>query len=180
MVAVEPIRNVRDIKKIESILKTQGLRDLLLFKFGINSCLRISDILNLNVRDVRNKNEVRLYEQKTGKYKKFPLNPHIKALVQKYTANMKDDAPLFLSCFNNRMTRYTAYEIMNRACEIAQLDINIGTHTLRKTFGYHYYKKYKDVALLQKIFNHSSPATTMVYIGILESEIDDSYLKFNL
>ena len=180
MTTVEPIRDMRDIRKIESVLKTQGLRDLLLFKFGINSGLRISDILNLNVCDVRNKSYVELFEQKTGKHKKFPLNTQIRSLLKKYTLDMNDDDPLFTSCFMNRMTRNTAYEIMNRACEIAQLDINIGTHTLRKTFGYHHYKKYKDVALLQKIFNHTSPATTLFYIGIEQSEIDDTYLNFNL
>lgn len=180
MTVVEPIRDMRDIKKIESVLKAQCLRDLLLFKFGINSGLRISDILNLNVCDVRNKADVDLYEQKTGKRKKFPLNDQIRSLVKKYTINMDDDEPLFTSCFKNRMTRYTAYEIMNNACETAQLGINIGTHTLRKTFGYHHYKKYKDVALLQRIFNHSSPATTLVYIGIEQSKINDSYLNFNL
>lgn len=180
MAPVEPIRDLRDIRKIENVLKAQSLRDLLLFKFGINSGLRISDILNLNVSDVRDRASVELYEQKTGKYKKFPLNPKIKTLVNRYTVGMDDDDPLFTTCFKNRMTRNTAYEIMNNACEDAQLKINIGTHTLRKTFGYHYYKKYKDVAMLQRIFNHSSPSTTLIYIGIVQSEIDKSYMKFNL
>ena len=60
------------------------------------------------------------------------------------------------------------------------IDYKIGTHTLRKTFGYHHYKKFKDVALLQKIFNHSSPAITLRYIGIDQEEIDESYNNFIL
>ena len=56
----------------------------------------------------------------------------------------------------------------------------MGTHTLRKTFGYHYYKKFKDIAMLQKIFNHSNPALTLNYIGIEQDKIDESYKNFIL
>lgn len=55
----------------------------------------------------------------------------------------------------------------------------IGTHTLRKTFGYHFYKKTKDVAMLQDIFNHSAPVVTKRYIGITQDEIDEAIDKFN-
>ena len=62
----------------------------------------------------------------------------------------------------------------------AGLQQNIGTHTLRKTFGYHLYKKTKDVALLQCILNHSSPHITMKYIGINQEIIENELYKFNL
>ena len=60
------------------------------------------------------------------------------------------------------------------------LNINVGTHTMRKTFGYHHYQKFKDVAILQKIFNHSSPQVTLRYIGIEQDQIDESYTNFVL
>ena len=52
---------------------------------------------------------------------------------------------------------------------------NLGTHSLRKTFGYHYYQKTNDIAILQDIFNHSDPAITLRYIGINEDTIADAY-----
>lgn len=51
---------------------------------------------------------------------------------------------------------------------------------MRKTFGYFHYKQYKDVAILQEIFNHSAPSVTLRYIGINQDEIDDSYRKVSL
>lgn len=57
-----------------------------------------------------------------------------------------------------------AYKILRHAADYVGLD-DIGTHTMRKTFGYHLYKKTGDVALLQKILNHSiqlSPFVTLV------------------
>ena len=54
----------------------------------------------------------------------------------------------------------------------------LGCHSMRKTFGYHYYKQTKDIALLQKIFNHSSPAITLAYIGIDQDRMDRAYTTF--
>lgn len=180
MVTVEPIRNKKDIKKIEKFLSKQSERNLLLFVLGINSGLRISDILSLNVDNVKNKDFIQIIEKKTGKFKKFPINSKLKPMIKKYTKDKKLEEPLFTSRFNNRMERTSAYRIINKACKAIGLEEQIGTHTLRKTFGYHHYKLFKDVVILQKIFNHSSPYITLRYIGIEQEEIYKSYANFIL
>ena len=177
---VEPIRKKKDLKRIESILRKQSLRDLLLFTVGTNCGLRISDILNLDVGDVRDKEYISITEKKTGKYKRFPINSKLKPMFAKFTQGRKADEPLFLSVFHNRMERTQCYRIVNEACRKAGLDCKIGTHTLRKTFGYHHYQKFKDVVMLQKIFNHSSPQVTLRYIGIEQEQIEESYHNFIL
>ena len=80
MGTVEPIRNVEDIRKVENILAKQNLRNLVFFTIGTNCGLRISDILKLNVGDVKNRNFIQLTEKKTGKFKKFPINSKLKEL----------------------------------------------------------------------------------------------------
>ena len=180
MSTVEPIRNLKEIEKVEQFLKKQSLRNLLFFIIGTNCGLRISDILALNVGDVKNKNYIQLIEKKTGKRKKIQINSKLKPLLKIYTRNRNVAEPLFLTTFKNRMDRSTAYRILNNACLKAGIEANIGTHTLRKTFGYHYYKKYKDIVMLQKIFNHSDPQITLRYIGIEQDKIDKSYMDFVL
>jgi len=180
MNTVEPIRNKDDLQKIESRLAEKNKRDILLFLVGINFGLRISDILSLNVRDVRNKSFINLKEKKTGKYKVIPVNSKLKRLFIDFTKARADDEPLFLSKFNNRMERTQCYRIIHNACREAGIDYQTGTHTLRKTFGYHHYQKFKDVAMLQKIFNHSSPEITLKYIGIEQDKILNSYINFIL
>ena len=83
-----------------------------------------------------------------------------------------------MSYWGHRLDRVTAYYIIHDACRSAGIKDRIGTHSMRKTFGYHHYKKYKNIAILQKIFNHSSPQITIRYIGIEQDEIDDSYRNF--
>lgn len=177
---VEPIRNKKQLRKIEAILRENSLRDLLIFTMGTNCGLRISDILNLDVSDVKDKNYINIVEKKTNKPKRFPINTKLKPMLEKFTKNRKRNEPLFLSIFGNRMERTQCYRIINEACRRAGVEYKVGTHTLRKTFGYHHYQKFKDVVVLQKIFNHYSPQITLRYIGIDQDMIDESYNKFVL
>ena len=70
--------------------------------------------------------------------------------------------------------------MLNKAAQAIGVKERIGIDTLRKTFGYRHYKKYNDIVLLQKIFNHSSPSVTLRYIGIEQDTIDESYMNFYL
>ena len=180
MTTVEPIRSKKDIEKVEKLLAKQSKRDLLLFNIGTNCGLRISDILRLNVGDVRNKSYIQIVEKKTGKFKKFPINAKLKPLIEEFCKGRRDKEPLFLSHWKHRLDRSTAYYMIKDACKRAGLEEKIGTHSLRKTFGYHHYQQFKDIVILQKIFNHSSPQITMRYIGIEQDQIDDSYNNFVL
>ncbi|MDO5307318.1 MAG: tyrosine-type recombinase/integrase [bacterium] len=179
MSTVEPIKNISDLRKIEKLL-AKNMRDLILFDLGINCGLIISDILSLDIKNVKNKNNIELFEKKTGKYKKFPLNSKMITLLYDYVKNKDENEPLFKTVYNNRMDRITAYRILKQACSCLNINIKVGTHTLRKTFGYHFYKKFDDIVLLQKIFNHSTPNTTLRYIGLEQEEIDEKYMQFIL
>lgn len=184
---VEPIKNKKDIEAVERFLSLYSKRNRLIFAFGINTGLRISDMLGLNIKDVQDKTYVEMREKKTGKYKKIPLNNKLQRLIRDYLATerrksfaIEDTEPLFVGKKHCRLDRSQVYRFLNKACNMAGLTVNIGTHTMRKTFGYHNYKQFNNIALLQKILNHSSPATTLRYIGIDQDEIDFSYNNFVL
>ena len=156
MNVVQPIRDKTKLEMLKYELKKTGIRNYLLFLTGLNSGMRVSDVVNLNRDNIRDENNnmrehITIIEQKTGKLKKFPLVNGLRAEMEKYTENMPQGG----------------------------LE-EIGTHTMRKTFGYFFYKQYKDVAKLQKILNHSSPSITLIYIGIDQDEIDESYAGFSI
>lgn len=94
MTTVEPIRNLNELKKLEEILAKKNKRDLLFFTIGTNCGLRISDILALNVGDVRNKTYIQLIEKKTGKFKKFPINAKLKPMFEEFTKGKCSNEPL--------------------------------------------------------------------------------------
>lgn len=179
---VQPIREKKDIERMKTdLLKTAGLKGYMLFVIGINSGLRVSDILNLKVEDVKDKQHIMLKEMKTGKSKRFLINTSLKADIDKYIQGMNDAEYLFQSRkgVNKAITRVQAYRILNRSAKNIGLE-EVGTHTMRKTFGYWHYKQFKDVAILQDILNHSAPSVTLRYIGInddvKDKTIEDFYL----
>src|SRR6056297_2591150 len=178
---VEPIRDTNKIKEIKQILKKKSNRNYMIFVLGINKGLRIGDLLSLKVEDVKNKTHIIIKEQKTSKNKQFLINANLRKEINNYIVGMDDYEHLFQSRIGNNkpLSRYQAYRILSSAGKEAGLD-RIACHSTRKTFGYHHYKRYKDVALLQKLFNHSSPAITLDYIGITQDIIDDSIEDFNL
>ena len=184
---VEPIKRKKDIKAVEQYLFNKSKRNHLIFILGINTGLRVSDILGLNIADVAGKTHVSIREKKTGKYKKFPLNGKLCDFIKKYldtdrklVYSIDNNEPLFVGKKHSRLDRSQVYRFLNSACNVVGLNINVGTHTMRKTFGFHNYKQFNNIALLQKILNHSSPAITLRYIGVDQEQIDESYRNFEL
>jgi integrase len=186
VIFVNEVQPIRDKRHIDAVKKALHGRDLLLFTFGINSGLRISDILKLKVGDVRGKDFVVVRESKTSKAKRFIFNDAIKKAVVKH---VDSSAPTTDYLFKSRkgdnkpISRVAAYRSINEAARRAGVLEKIGaigTHSLRKTFGYHAYKQGVDLALLQTIFNHSSQSVTLRYIGITQDNVDDVYTGINL
>lgn len=182
MSTVQPIREKKIIEDVKNILLQENTRNYVLFCSGINIGLRISDILKLKVSDVKNKTHIVITEEKTNKQKRFYINDDLRNYFNILTHNMLDDSFIFQSkkVKGKALDRFQAYRIINDACKKAGITDEVGTHTLRKTFGYHHYQQFKDVAMLQNIFNHSSQSVTLRYIGINDDMIDESYKQFSL
>ena len=178
---VEPIRDKKIIEEFKRELLKRNYRDYMMFIIGINAGLRISDILSLKVKDVKDQTHIKIHEKKTGKLKRFKINLHLKSEIDNYITGMSDNDWLFPSRKrgDKPITRVQAYRILNEVAKKLGIQ-EIGTHTLRKTFGYWFYKQFKDVAMLQEIFNHSSPSITLRYIGINADIIDNSIDNFIL
>ncbi|KEZ51347.1 site-specific integrase [Metabacillus indicus] len=177
---VQPIRDPEMIFFIKRYLKEQNERNYMLFVTGINSGLRISDILPLKVIDAK-KSYFNITEIKTNKKKRIDMTPQLQREFKKYIEGKEDHVYLFKSRegLNKPIGRSQAYKILRKAAEYVGLD-DIGTHTLRKTFGYHLYKQTGDVALLQKILNHSDPAFTLRYIGIDQDAMNKALRTFRI
>jgi integrase len=97
MKRVQPIREKSKIEEIKKILRDQNIRNYLMFCIGIYTGLRISDILQLKVKDVKNQEYLRLTEKKTGKENKILINPQLKRELKKYLEFRNDDEYLIKS-----------------------------------------------------------------------------------
>lgn len=173
---VQPIRSEEKIVEIKEKLREKSMRNFVMFILGIYTGLRISDILKLKVKDVRGREYISLAEKKTGKDKLIFINAQLKRELKAYIENKDEEEYLLKSREgdNKPISRTTAYLVLREIAEECGLR-NIGTHTLRKTFGYHTYERTKDVAGLMEIFNHSKQTVTLRYIGKNQDAIDKIY-----
>ena len=177
---VQPLRTQQEINDFLFCLRRNknANRDVFLFLIGINSGLRMSDIVKLKKQDLISSKNPRIVEKKTGKTRILYLSS-LQDLIQDYTKDLKPEDYLFPSSKGGHVEVNTVYQMFQKVAQLLGRD-DIGTHTLRKTFGYHYYKKTKDVATLMEIFGHSSEKITKRYIGINEDEISETLLNFRL
>jgi integrase len=173
---VEPIRDLTKIEAMKKVLRGQNIRDWLLFTMGINSALRVSDLLCLKQADVyddrgRVLDAVRIREHKTtGKEKLFRLNQSARRALEEYIRSVVHDPDAYLfrsrQGANRRISRQQAWDLLSNAAKTVGIAGCIGTHTMRKTWAYHAYRQGADILLLMKALNHSAPAVTLRYIGI--------------
>lgn len=181
MNTVQPIRETKTIELMKEMLKKKNEKYYIMFICGINIGLRVSDVLSLKVSDIFGKSHISITEQKTGKQKRFLINDKLLCELEKYIIDNGlgiDDYLIQSRKGDNKpITRVQAYRILNEVGSEQGLH-EIGTHTMRKTFGYWHYKQYKDVAILQDIFNHSAPSITLRYIGINDDMKDETIKNF--
>ena len=184
----EPIRNLAKIKQMYEHLAKGSDRNALLFKLGINSILRVSDMLCLRYCDIFEPNGtphkyLTLTEMKTKNSKKIRLNKGtLEALTDfcdKY--ELENDDWIFFSLRNPaKHIDYTvSWKFLTKAAKYCNIH-HFGNHSMRKTYASYIYSKTKDLALLRKMLGHKSSQVTLRYIGVEQTEIDKAYQEFEL
>ncbi len=174
---VQPILDPEQIQQLKDYFKEKSLRNYILFIMGINTGLRISDILKLKVVG----SHISMREKKTGKQKRIQITAALKRELKWFIEEREEQEYLLQSRQgkNRPIGRSMAYKILSGAAAEFGLD-EIGTHTLRKTYGYHMYMQTKNIALLMEIFNHSSEKVTLRYIGVNQDAMDKAMTRFKI
>ena len=199
MKITQPIRDIAELKKIKRYYREvkPNKRNSLLVVCGLNTALRISDILKLRWKDVYNENllsfksHIDVREQKTGKKTTVFINKNLK---EAFASFLKDiiakkgklcevmEQFIFLGQKSNDkpISRIQAFRIISEAAKKCLLSHKVSCHSLRKTFGYHAWKKGVSPALLTSIYNHSSYKITTRYLGIDQDDRDEVFELVNL
>lgn len=196
---VKPIKDREKLKEYINYFKDRvnnasgndrmyAQRNYTMVLFGLCSGLRISDIVSRKWEDVmydggEYRETIRVQEKKTKKYRDFFLSDLLKMSLDDYRKNITKeygmDDYIFFTRQSNHMTIQGAYNIIKQAAKACGIKENIGTHSLRKTFGYTSMKTHEDdamfLATLMRLYGHSSEAVTLRYCGIDEDESRQLY-----
>lgn len=192
MGTTQPIRNRKELQKFSTYYQTvkPHPRNYALIILGLNTALRISDLLQLQWFDVydfytqRFREHLLILEQKTGKQNYIALNKNAKNAIRWYMDACFPQESDYLFCKNtdrqHPINRSQAYRIVKEAAAQTTNSRMVSCHSMRKTFGYHAWKQGAQPALLMGLFNHSSYDVTKRYLGIEQDEKDSVYLKIDL
>ena len=188
MKTAQPIRSTEDLNNFKKYYKEihPNKRNQLLIIIGLNTALRISDILSLKWETVYNfdrkqfKSHIILMEQKTEKTTMIFMNKNILEELAEYKEYMKLQGKavrryqyIFRTTSKNEaISRTQAFRIIKEAAEYNHIPGIISCHSMRKTFGYHAWKQGVSPVLLMNIFNHSSFQITKRYLGIEQDDRD--------
>ena len=192
MGTTQPIRDRTELQNFSNYYKDvePKPRNYALVVLGLNTALRISDLLSLKWETVydfqsgRFREHLLVCEHKTGKRNYVAINTKAKEALNWYMEERNPSPDEFLFSKNTDrhrlICRSQAYRIVKKAAKSTTSDEFISCHSLRKTFGYQAWQQGVQPALLMDVFNHSSYRVTKRYLGIEQDEKDAIYLKINL
>lgn len=177
---VHAVKDINILNSIPVLLKKhhgQQMADI--WEFGINVAIRISDTLNIKLCNIV-ENRLRIIESKTGKVADVPLNVKAMSIVESIRVKYPDSEYLFQSR-NSRNLGSKVKPLSRQAVATVFKDIGsivgvqLGTHSMRKTRGYHLYQQTKDIARVAAMLRHTSTAVTMRYIGLTKDDVDKDF-----
>lgn len=180
MISVDPIRDTAVYNKIKIELKEWNEKYYIMFLLGSLLALRISEILCLKIGDVAGKEKHTMVQNKTGKEITIAFNPELKKALKEYCRG-KDPQEALIPARDNEykpLSSCRAWEVMQEIG--AKHGLHLGTHSMRKTCAYHYYKQTKDLATIKIWLNHSATRDTLTYIGITQEVVERAMINFNI
>jgi len=179
-IKVDPIRDLKAIKRIKHYLSEKP-RDFCLFTLGINTAYRANELLSVRVCDVAHLQAgdgLELKQSKVNKYRGVTVNKNVvNAVADLLSAHSYESEDfLFYSQHASVLTVSTVNRLVKGWCNDNGLKGNYGSHTLRKTWGYHQrIQKNAPIPLLMEAFGHTTQKQTLDYLGIQAQEIQDLY-----
>ncbi|MGK0269591.1 MAG: integrase [Cocleimonas sp.] len=186
MAEVQAVKTLDTVNLISHLLQRRYSKQMSdVWNIGLNLALRISDLLSIKFDDI-NGDRLIVKESKTGKLANIKLNQKALDKIKAIQAEHPDHIYLFQSYRNQQAINSEAKPLSRRAVSKAfsmigeEVQITLGTHSMRKTRGYHLYQNTKDIARVMKMLRHSSEGVTLRYIGITQDDVDKDFIELEI
>jgi len=186
MAEVEAIKDRDKVQLISHLLEIRCSKQMAeIWGIGLNLALRISDLLSIKFSDITDERLI-LIEGKTGKRAEIKLNNKVQILINDIRLRHPSHRFLFQSYRNqqslNREARPLTRKAVAKAFKIVgdELGIRLGTHSMRKSRGYHLFKKTNDITRVMRMLRHNSQSTTLRYIGLTQENVDRDFCELEL
>ena len=159
----------------------KGIRDKAMLEFAYATGMKVSEIINLDLKDV---NLVDSYVVCNEGYSKrvVPLGRISKEALVEYLDNSRpyllkteDEKPLFVNIMGNRLTRQGFWKIIKQYQEQAHIDKEITPHVLRHSFATHLLQNGADMRAVQTMLGHTDIASTQIYMKLIDDQYKENH-----
>lgn len=182
MELVEAVRTQEEVQQVAHKLLLNAKGNTLyadIWNFGLQVALRITDLLIITMEEAK-QGRVIIKEGKTGKTRNIALNEKARSIVKARAEAYPHHIYLFEVESNRAKGKPVSRVAVAKAFKDVgdELRIALGTHSMRKTRGWVMHSAGVKIEVICQVLNHSSPAITMRYLGITQSDIDSTYDAF--
>lgn len=175
--------NPEEIKRFLEEAKKSGPRDHALAIVALGSGVRVQELVNLDIRDIRHDGGdgtvIHVRQGKGGKDRMIPVRPEVRESVEAYLKSTGrkrgDPGPLFLSEDRAmgsrehwRLTTRSATRVVKYCAEMAGIEKRVSPHCLRHTFAFASYLYCKNLMAVSKLLGHATITTTQRYVAHLD------------
>lgn len=158
----------------------RGLRDRALLELLYSTGARISEMVGLDVDDIDTEQRCVVLHGKGGKQRLVPIGRPALAAVDAYLVRGRpvlaargngSGGALFLNHRGGRLSRQSAWQVLQTAAERAGIGATVSPHTLRHSFATHLLDGGADVRVVQELLGHASVTTTQIYTLVTVSTL---------
>ncbi|GEM35389.1 tyrosine recombinase XerD [Nocardia neocaledoniensis NBRC 108232] len=158
----------------------RGLRDRALLELLYSTGARISEMVGLDVDDIDAGQRCVVLRGKGGKQRLVPIGRPALAAVDAYLVRGRPSlaasgkgsgGALFLNARGGRLSRQSAWQVLQTAAERAGIGAAVSPHTLRHSFATHLLDGGADVRVVQELLGHASVTTTQIYTLVTVSTL---------
>jgi integrase/recombinase XerD len=165
----------------------KAVRDQALLEFLYGTGARISEAVGLDVDDIDLDHGTVLLHGKGGKDRIVPVGNFARTAIEAYLVRGRPGfaaagggsgsgrAALFLNARGGRLSRQSAWTILQETADRAGLRVTLGPHTLRHSFATHLLDGGADVRVVQELLGHASVTTTQVYTLVTVDKLREVY-----
>lgn len=147
--------------------------------------MRISELLNLTLKDLNIKMGFIKVIGKGNKERMIPIGSYVGEILEQYINdyraefNIKNDSLLFFNKHGQRLSREEFYSILQTIVNSTSITKKVSPHTFRHTFATHLLENGADLRSIQELLGHSDISTTIIYTHISNQKIRSEYQQFH-
>ena len=167
------------------ISKDDELRDKAIIETMYSSGLRVSELINLKIKDINTQEKIIKVLGKGYKQREVPIRNEAIYFIDLYLKNVRkkiisnDKTTIFVNKKGHKLTRQYIFEMIRKHAKIINLNKTISPHTLRHSFATHLLENGADLIMVQKLLGHTNIETTQIYTQVTTQRILSAYDKYS-